>query len=175
MRRELTAYEIAEAFPLECREYCPSSIHTIELKLIKKRAEHRRIELLNVSTWDKNFGFMINEMCYPIELQKRLDTYKLCLELINEKDKDKWFADKHAIAMAKSKPIEDIYDFQGIRKQLTRLAVLCPFHQEKTPSFIIYRTNNTFHCFGCSVSGDSIDFMMKLNKISFKKAVEALQ
>ncbi|MCL1884734.1 MAG: CHC2 zinc finger domain-containing protein [Defluviitaleaceae bacterium] len=39
--------------------------------------------------------------------------------------------------------------------------VLCPFHNEKTPSFIVYPKSNSWHCFGCGVGGSVIDFAMK--------------
>ena len=53
------------------------------------------------------------------------------------------------------------------------LAGKCPFHQEKTPSFVIY-PDNSFHCFGCGANGDSIDFMKSLKGCSFGEAVAQL-
>jgi len=56
----------------------------------------------------------------------------------------------------------------------TRMKGLCPFHQEKTPSFTVDSTRGLFHCFGCSVGGDAIDFLMKQETLSFTEAVERL-
>jgi hypothetical protein len=51
----------------------------------------------------------------------------------------------------------------------------CPIHQEKTASFVWYKNNNRFYCFGCGESGSIIDLFMKLNKCDFKVACNELQ
>ncbi len=51
---------------------------------------------------------------------------------------------------------------------------LCPFHSEKTPSFNVNPERGFFHCFGCSVSGDGIKFLMQYDRLSFSEAVEEL-
>jgi DNA primase len=56
----------------------------------------------------------------------------------------------------------------------TRMKGLCPFHQEKTPSFTVDSTRSLWHCFGCSQGGDAIDFLMKQETLSFTEAVERL-
>ena len=56
----------------------------------------------------------------------------------------------------------------------TRMKGLCPFHQEKTPSFTVDSSRALFHCFGCGQGGDAIDFLMKQETLSFTEAVERL-
>ncbi|MGL5406337.1 MAG: DNA primase [Propionibacteriaceae bacterium] len=51
---------------------------------------------------------------------------------------------------------------------------LCPFHDEKTPSFQVTSTRNLYYCFGCGEGGDVIDFVMKINNLSFSEALEHL-
>ncbi|AEA26606.1 DNA primase [Pseudonocardia dioxanivorans CB1190] len=51
---------------------------------------------------------------------------------------------------------------------------LCPFHDEKTPSFNVRPTHGTFHCFGCGEGGSVIDFVMKIEVVGFVEAVERL-
>ena len=51
---------------------------------------------------------------------------------------------------------------------------LCPFHDEKTPSFNVNPGRKFFHCFGCQEGGDAISFVMKLDGLSFTEAVERL-
>jgi DNA primase len=51
---------------------------------------------------------------------------------------------------------------------------LCPFHNEKTPSFNVRPTHGTFHCFGCGEGGDVIKFVQKIDLITFVEAVERL-
>jgi DNA primase len=51
---------------------------------------------------------------------------------------------------------------------------LCPFHDEKSPSFQVTPTRNLFHCFGCGEGGDVISFIQKIDHLSFSEAVELL-
>ena len=51
---------------------------------------------------------------------------------------------------------------------------LCPFHDEKTPSFTVRPSHNSFHCFGCAEGGGVIDFVMRIEHIGFVEAVERL-
>jgi DNA primase len=51
---------------------------------------------------------------------------------------------------------------------------LCPFHDEKTPSFHVRPSRGTFHCFGCGEGGSVIDFVMKVEHLGFVEAVERL-
>jgi DNA primase len=51
---------------------------------------------------------------------------------------------------------------------------LCPFHDEKTPSFNVRPTHGTFHCFGCGEGGDVIKFVMKMDHLGFVESVERL-
>jgi hypothetical protein len=47
---------------------------------------------------------------------------------------------------------------------------LCPFHNERTPSFIIYPEEKRYHCYGCQADGDVIGFVMKMENCDFKTA-----
>lgn len=51
---------------------------------------------------------------------------------------------------------------------------LCPFHDEKSPSFMIKSGDSHFHCFGCGAHGDGIDFLMRFLGLSFSQSVETL-
>ena len=51
---------------------------------------------------------------------------------------------------------------------------LCPFHNEKTPSFHVNADRKFFHCFGCNAGGDAITFVMKMQNLSFHDAVTTL-
>ncbi len=48
---------------------------------------------------------------------------------------------------------------------------LCPFHNEKTPSFSVHATRQFFHCFGCGVSGDVFSFVQKIENITFPESI----
>jgi DNA primase len=51
---------------------------------------------------------------------------------------------------------------------------LCPFHNEKSPSFSVHATRQFYHCFGCGVSGDVFSFVQKVENITFPEAVRAV-
>ena len=51
---------------------------------------------------------------------------------------------------------------------------LCPFHNEKTPSFSVHATRQFYHCFGCGVSGDVFSFVQKIENVTFPEAVRAV-
>ena len=51
---------------------------------------------------------------------------------------------------------------------------LCPFHDEKSPSFIVQKGDTHYHCFGCGAHGDAIQFLMTHQKMSFSDAAREL-
>ena len=69
-------------------------------------------------------------------------------------------------------------DLVGKRVKLVpkggRLAGLCPFHSEKTPSFYVNDSEGFYHCFGCGVSGDAIGFLRESDGLDFMEAVRYL-
>ncbi len=70
--------------------------------------------------------------------------------------------------------VEIISGYLPLRKTGSNFKALCPFHQEKTPSFIVSPQKEIFHCFGCGEGGNVFNFLMKHEKISFMEAVERL-
>ena len=73
----------------------------------------------------------------------------------------------------------DMLALVGARTELSRKGVdsyfgLCPFHDERTPSFHVRPDAKHYHCFGCQESGDPFDFVMQIEGLDFKGAMEAL-
>ena len=64
--------------------------------------------------------------------------------------------------------------FVNLRKAGTNWKGLCPFHAEKTPSFMVNAKKGIFHCFGCGVGGDAFGFLMRMDRLAFPEAVRAL-
>jgi len=68
-----------------------------------------------------------------------------------------------------------VSEYVKLRKSGTQnFSGLCPFHQEKTPSFSVHATRQFFHCFGCGASGDVFAFVQKIENITFPEAVRLL-
>ncbi len=61
-----------------------------------------------------------------------------------------------------------------LKRTGTNYKGLCPFHNEKTPSFVVSEAKQIFTCFGCGASGDTIEFMQKYYNLEFSEAVEKL-
>ncbi len=72
----------------------------------------------------------------------------------------------------------DIIEVVGSYVQLTRKGNrwwgLCPFHSEKTPSFVVSQENNLYYCFGCGKGGNAVSFLMDIDSLSFPEAINFL-
>jgi DNA primase len=80
---------------------------------------------------------------------------------------------KYDIEAIKSVKILDFLPGQ-VRRTGKTFSTICPFHDERTPSFHIYPESNSFHCFGCDKSGDLIDLVMQLHSVDFSGACELI-
>ncbi len=71
--------------------------------------------------------------------------------------------------------IEDVISsYLPIKRAGTNLKGLCPFHSEKTPSFVVYKDTQSYYCFGCGAGGDVINFIMRQENLDYVSAVEFL-
>ncbi|HVD39329.1 MAG TPA: DNA primase, partial [Solirubrobacterales bacterium] len=70
--------------------------------------------------------------------------------------------------------VEVISAHTDLRRQGARYVGLCPFHDERTPSFSVEPTEKLYHCFGCGVGGDVIKFVEEKDGLNFAEAVELL-
>ncbi|AEH34145.1 DNA primase [Vibrio anguillarum] len=71
--------------------------------------------------------------------------------------------------------IVDIIDARvKLKKKGKNYGACCPFHNEKTPSFSVSQEKQFYHCFGCGVHGNAIDFMMEYERLEFVEAIEEL-
>ena len=74
----------------------------------------------------------------------------------------------------RSSILEVVSDYVTLKKAGKNHRGLCPFHSEKTPSFMVNEEKQIFHCFGCGEGGDVFTFLMKAGHFSFPQAVEML-
>ena len=63
-----------------------------------------------------------------------------------------------------------ISPYVNLRRRGKNLVGLCPFHNEKTPSFTVYPENGSFYCFGCGVGGDVITFVRRMENLDYMEA-----
>ncbi len=71
--------------------------------------------------------------------------------------------------------IEDVIStYVTLKKRGATFVGLCPFHNEKTPSFTVYPDTQSFYCFGCGVGGDAVTFIRKIQNLDYMDAVKSL-
>ena len=170
--------ELLEIFP-EAKEVIPMKLKEWEekeelllQKLRKLMREAKKIDAKNAAFW----SFLLKDL-FEKKLQKiRKHIHRLNSYLYDEESKGKVITPCD-IEKAKQVPISDIFEmlYEGVVKRSGKsYYCLCPFHEEKNPSFHIYPESNTFVCFGCGEKGDVIDLVKKMKKVNFKRAVEFL-
>lgn len=70
--------------------------------------------------------------------------------------------------------VELVGSYVALKKAGRSYKGLCPFHQEKTPSFVVFPESQNFHCFGCGKGGDVLTFYMQVERVEFREALQEL-
>lgn len=178
-RKSLQRYscqELLTIFP-EAKEIIPQKIKENErrYKKIKRIAKKLLKEARKIAGEDTWFTEALIKAFHVPDLIKysnnimRLNSYS--------QPKNKFIEDfNRKIERAREYPILELASGSiDLRVRGRTYSTLCPFHNERTPSFFIYPESNTYHCFGCGVHGDVISLAQHLYNISFKEAVLRLQ
>jgi DNA primase len=72
--------------------------------------------------------------------------------------------------------IQDVVSrYVPLRQSGKNLVARCPFHDDRSPSFVVYPATQSFFCFGCQASGDALSFLMRVERLTFPEALHALQ
>ena len=70
--------------------------------------------------------------------------------------------------------VEVISGYMPLKRAGRNFKANCPFHHEKTPSFMVSPDRQIYHCFGCGESGNAFKFLMQYERLEFPEAVETL-
>lgn len=81
---------------------------------------------------------------------------------------------KSNVEEAKNTPISDVFNGQLVKRGRLMLG-LCPFHADKTPSFVVYEDQNSWWCYGCNKGGDVISYVMIDQGLNFIESVKYLK
>ncbi len=181
--KKLTDSEIIEAFPIEAREYLLKNIPKQKRLVAKKKKEIAKVvasvNKANTDDFTKNYCKMVIKMEMMPELMKHKDILfhqEIQWLLLNPSSKNNYMPNfQHQIELAKDFPIYELArDTLELQPSGTNFKALCPFHDEKHASFVIFTATNTFHCFSCGKGGDSINYLMESCGISFIEAVRMI-
>ncbi len=178
--QKFTDKDLLEVFP-EAKKVIPSKIK--EWELIKNRLGKKigdslsSIYLLEANDFSEWFGEEVIRQYYFPELEeseKNMTRLKRLEIMISSKNKYvNNFQEK--LERARNYPIKDIAQQKlDLRPSGSNFVALCPFHNEKTPSFYLYANSDSFHCFGCQEHGDVIKLTMQLHGVCFSDAIKLL-
>jgi len=116
--------------------------------------------------------FSMSTRCSPDAVLFRVpcvvDGYAKNLEIIMTRDEIDSLKERLDI-------VDVVSNVVSLKKSGSNWKGLCPFHNEKTPSFTVSSGRQFFHCFGCGESGDVFGFVQKIRGVDFKEAFRRLQ
>lgn len=146
----------------------PKSLIKDALKQLKSQAYALLTDIADLRQNELAYWLIERKHDEHQKLVHKIKRYQMYLDGINVSSS--W---NNAVEQARKRSIQDFY-VGKLRKSAGRLVGKCPFHEEKTGSFIIY-PNNTYFCFGyCQIGGDVISYIQRLNNCNFKEAIKIL-
>ena len=183
---KLTYKELLNIFPEAVSGYIVPKIK--ELKEAIKKTEEQIKKCLKIvrekskpeNHWFWEMVITVLDTSQLVEIEKQIKHFTLLLNLTKNMTKEQPIKPKNLITdemvkRAEERPIEDVIsNIIKLKKRGENLIGLCPFHNEKTPSFTVYTKTNSFYCFGCQKSGNTIKFVMEYHGLSFRDAIKLL-
>lgn len=180
-RKSLPLYrenEWVDIFP-EIRSIAPAKIRELE-KLHDEKGDQIRCKLLDIRkrtkdpptrefliAWVKHTdGVVLTQIGTDIRRFKTYIPYpkKSTSDITPEK-----------ITQALEYPVVDLVNrYTNVRRAGKHYIALCPFHNERSPSFVLYLETNSAYCFGCNAGGDTIELIRKLERLTFPEAINEL-
>lgn len=135
-------------------------------------------------TWPAEIGEGGDVTDFFVQLRKTAEDFRVLLQAAYPlpveppvvKSTPSRSADAEIDRVKSSVAIEDIvarYLELTVRGQ--NYVARCPFHQDRTPSLVVFPATQTFHCFGCRAHGDALTFLMKIENLTFREAFRIFQ
>ncbi len=173
--KRLCDAEVLDAFP-EAKHIIPRKLKEYKQRRAEIVADIKaRLKAINEATdddfsrWFCRKWLMLNEGEELMDTDQHIARLSRQLRLIKGIP-SKSVLNESLIQAARDVPIEAFVN-QPLRNSGSNLTSLCPFHEERTPSFHIYRRQNRGWCFGCNRGGDAINITMLMHDLGFKEAV----
>lgn len=171
-----THKELLEMFP-EAKE-----LTKITLKEERQRYKKLKKEINGFLEIGKNKKdeWFVDEVAKVFFLQDIQDCEKRMAKLkmfvaVSENKPSSYANFQEKVELAKNYSIESLVEQElPLRRVGNKYITNCIFHNETTPSLFIYPKTNSFYCFGCQKSGNSITLAMEIHKLSFKETVKLL-
>ncbi len=170
--------ELVDIFP-ESKNIIPSNIKFFENKrkeiigsVLKRMTSIKEKNIDDFSLWFFKEWIKETKINDLIEVEKKIIRLKGVLLMMSGRVPKEWLTQEE-IQQALAFPIEILVDKQ-FKRSSRGLVGLCPFHDEKTPSFFVYPETNSCWCFGCQKGGNVINLTRELYGYSFKEAVKFL-
>lgn len=144
---------------------------TNQLEELRRQAKVHLDRLSTVDSDTRMWGETFVDIYYgnpARELKKQLNWLKRYLACFIA---DRTEITEEVIQRAREVPLSDL--IPDLKLKSGKLVRCCPFHEEKTPSFVVFKENK-YHCFGCGEHGNPIDYVMKTQNLIFLQAVKYL-
>jgi len=176
-RRRYSDRELLEIFP-EAKKIIPDKItewqaeEKRQTELIKQRLAEIRQNKDETERLVQREWLKIDEGEELVKIGWHIARLKSLKSVAEGRSPRGWLSDED-IQRAKEVPIESIVGIK-LRRSGNKLFGLCPLHNERSPSFYIYRDSNSFYCYGCQKGGDVISFVRLLYSLDFVDAVRWL-
>jgi len=174
-----TDREWLEMYPKETRQMLREKLAELEPEATKLRQvikdDFKKASLSpdDINTWlVYDYATEIGLVPRYIELKKQIKRFKW---LLTPPRADKSGITEADIEHARQVLLEVILGHELRSAGGSKQKTLCPFHAEKTPSFIVYTDQNKWHCYGCGKSGDGISYVMEQEHLTFQEAVIKLK
>lgn len=139
--------------------------------LIQSQDDNYKRKSVSTSPESWCWDFMIRGFVKLIDTcDREIRRFERMINIMEGKDVGKGFD----LEEIKQLPIGDLMPTPPKRGSGDRVSYLCPIHNESTASFIWYKKQNRFFCFGCTANGTVIDLYMALNNVDFRTACKQL-